>query len=152
MVYAGYMLMGLVAGFLSALLGIGGGVVVVPMLVLLFGLDPKIAIGTSLAYIVPVALAGAVQHGLKGQMVLWIALIAVPLGLIGTYFGMMAGSSLGSLQIKRIFGILMLLVGLKLLLLPQGWSGLVVRPDAAVDDDARPVAVAPARPDSDDSS
>lgn len=150
MFYAGCMLIGLVAGFLSTLLGIGGGVVVVPMLLLLLGLDAKIAVGTSLAYIVPVALAGAVQHGLKGELSLKIALIAIPLGLIGTYFGMKVSDSLGSLEIKRIFGILMLLVGLKLLLLPQGWNGLLMRPDVGAEHEARPVAAESAMPDSPD--
>ena len=98
-----------------------------------------------------VGLAGALQHGVKGQMVLWIALIAVPFGLVGTYFGMMAGSSMQSLHIRRIFGVLMLLIGIKLLLLPHGW-GVLAEPDSGVDDEARLVATEPARPDSDDAS
>jgi uncharacterized membrane protein YfcA len=128
------------AGLLSTLLGIGGGVVVVPMLLLLFGLDTKVAVGTSLAYIVPVAMAGAVQHGLRGQWSLKIALIAIPLGLVGSYLGMKVSDSLGSLAIKRIFGVLMLLVGLKLLLLPEGWNGLLMKPDAAEEREAQAVA------------
>jgi hypothetical protein len=150
MSYLGCVLMGLVAGFLSTLLGIGGGVVVVPMLLILFAMDSKVAVGTSLAYMVPVALAGAVQHGLKNEVVLKIALIAVPFGLIGTRLGMAASSSLGSMQIKRLFGILMLLVGLKLLLLPEGWGVLQRRPVTPADDGGRPAAAELARPDSDD--
>ena len=151
MLYAGCMLTGLVAGFLSSLLGVGGGVVVVPMLLLLFGWDPKIAIGTSLACMVPVALAGAVQHGLEGELRLKIALIMIPLGLIGTYLGMKASNALGSPEIKRIFGVLMLLVGLKLLLLPQG-SGLFMKSEVGKGRDARPVAAESARPDSNENS
>ena len=152
MLYLGCMLMGLTAGFLSALLGIGGGMVVVPMLLMLFAMDPKVAIGTSLAYIAPVALAGALQHGLKDNVMLKVALIALPFGIVGTYLGVMAHGALGGVALTRIFGVLMLVMGLKLLLLPRGWDGLLMKPETLVSDSARPVAVEPARPDANDSS
>ena len=62
MQYAIYMVVGLVAGFSSSLLGIGGGVVLVPMLLLIFRLPAHVATATSLAYIAPVALYGALIH------------------------------------------------------------------------------------------
>ena len=143
MVYIGCMLIGLVAGFLSALLGIGGGVVVVPMLLILFGMDTKVAIGTSLAYIVPVAVAGALQHGLKGNVVLKVALIAGVFGVFGTYLGVQAQQFFKSDVLKAVFGMLMVIVGLKLLFMPQGWDGLLMKFKAPQGNAAPPTVVEP---------
>ena len=59
-VYAG--LIGLIGGVTSGLFGVGGGVVMVPAMMLLLNLDIKPAIGTSLAVIVPTALMGTLKH------------------------------------------------------------------------------------------
>ena len=153
MLYLGCMLMGLTAGFLSALLGIGGGVVVVPMLLILFAMDPKVAIGTSLACVAAIGLAGALQHGVRGNVEWKVALIVIPFGIVGTYLGVVAHGALGGVALKRIFGVLMLLVAFKLLLLPREWDdGLLMKPETLVSDSARPVAVEPARPDANDGS
>jgi len=133
MFYAGCIVIGLTAGFLSALLGIGGGVVVVPMLLLFFAMDMKVAIGTSLAYIAPVALWGAFQHGLNRNVNLMVVALAVPLGFAGAYLGVRVCEALPALALKRVFGVVLLLVGLKLLLLPHGWEGIfgtTLRPGA----------------------
>ena len=129
--YILYGAIGLAAGVLSALLGVGGGIVVVPMLALVAGLPMKLAVGTSLAYIVPVALSGAVQHGLHGDVNLRFVALAVPLGLLGTYLGVRLFGALSGTRIKQVFGLLMLLVGLKMPLLPQGWQGLQKQPKPA---------------------
>ncbi len=63
-----YLAVGLMAGFFSGLLGIGGGVIIVPALVLLLGFAMRTAIGTSLAIVVPTALAGAILHFQEGNL------------------------------------------------------------------------------------
>jgi len=126
--YALYLLVGLAAGFLSALLGIGGGVIMVPLLVLLLGADMKIAVGTSLAYIVPVALSGALQHSYRGQIMWKALLLVVPCGLIGTYLGVRASDVLSGPMLKRMFGVLMVVVGIKMALFAGG------KPSAASDE------------------
>jgi len=109
-------LSGLMAGLASALLGIGGGVILVPMLLYFVVPDIKVAIGTSLAYIAPIALSGALQHGWRGQ-ISWVALAAcVPLGLAGTYLGAELSDLTPNLALKRIFGVLMIIAGLKMVL------------------------------------
>jgi len=79
-------LIGLAAGFFSALFGVGGGVVIVPLLVLGLRFPQRSATGTSLAAILVVALAGAVAYGVRGE-VHWghAALVGLPaaLGAIG---------------------------------------------------------------------
>lgn len=119
--YSAYALLGLIAGFASALLGIGGGVIMVPILVLLFALPTKAAAATSLAYIVPVALAGALLQWHRGEDIRWtLLLLAVPAGLIGAHLGTLARASISNTQLKVIFGLVMVLVGVRLGL--AGWN------------------------------
>ncbi|MDP6439544.1 MAG: sulfite exporter TauE/SafE family protein [Candidatus Brocadiia bacterium] len=124
MQYLGYILLGLVAGFASKLLGMGGGVLVVPVLIFFFALPMKMAVGTSLAYIAPVALSGALQDAFKGYINYRIALVAIPFGIMGTYIGSKVSDGLKGNTLKVVFGVLMILVGLKMVLLPGGWGEL----------------------------
>ena len=125
MPYMGYILMGLVAGFASKLLGIGGGVIAVPVLLFFFALPMDKAIGTSLAFIFPVAFVGATRDAYKGFVDYRIALIAIPFGIVGVFLGGWAESRIETRTLKVIFGILMIVVGLKMVALPGGWGELV---------------------------
>jgi uncharacterized membrane protein YfcA len=58
---AGFAATGLVMGFLSALLGVGGGIIVIPLLVAFFGFPQQLAAGTSLVAMIPLALFGALR-------------------------------------------------------------------------------------------
>ncbi len=127
MLYASCILIGLLTGFLSALLGIGGGVVFVPLLLVVLGIDIRIAIGTSLAYIVPVALSGALQHGLRGNINPLIVAIAVPAGLIGTYLGAKLGAETSKTLLKQIFGLVLLVTAFKMIVFPSGFEGLLLK-------------------------
>ena len=70
---------GLVAGFFSALFGVGGGIVIVPLLILLLGFGGKVATGTSLAAIAVTALAGTILYALEGHVeVGHAALVGLP--------------------------------------------------------------------------
>jgi uncharacterized protein len=81
---------GLVAGVFSALLGVGGGIVAVPLLVLLLGLPERIATATSLGAIGITALAGVVFFGIRGDVeVGYAALVGLPAAA-----GALAGTSL----------------------------------------------------------
>jgi uncharacterized membrane protein YfcA len=125
--YALIVLLGLFAGFASALLGIGGGVIMVPALTLMFsagwvghaaGFEPiKVATATSLAYIVPVALVGALRTKAPAQWT--VVLIAVPAGVIGAYLGAMAKDRIPAAQLKVLFALLMFVAGARLGL--KGW-------------------------------
>jgi uncharacterized membrane protein YfcA len=84
-----YAVVGLGAGILGGWLGIGGGALLVPLLILAFGVDTKIAIGTSLAVIVPIATAAATRHSLLDKVnwaMFWpMAVCGVIGGLIGAW-------------------------------------------------------------------
>lgn len=80
-------LLGLVAGVLGGWLGIGGGIVMVPVLVWAFQMDGKRAIGTSLAVIVPIALAAVARHHFFDRVDWRVALPMAVGGLVGGVIG-----------------------------------------------------------------
>ncbi len=140
--YVAYLAAGLAAGFTSALLGVGGGVVMVPILVLLFGLETRTATATSLAYIVPIAAAGVVLAVWHGDAPRWrLVLMAAPMGFAGAFLGRWASSHLSGAHIKLAFAALMIVVGVRL-----GFNGLrtlkapPAEPPAATQTDASPPA------------
>jgi uncharacterized membrane protein YfcA len=111
------LVLGLVAGVMAGMFGIGGGLIIVPALVELFSFDQKQAVGTSLgALLPPVSLFAVLAYYEAGQLDLLVAL-CVAAGLV---FGAIAGSklalSLPSKTIKRLYGVFLLLVGLRFLL------------------------------------
>jgi uncharacterized membrane protein YfcA len=110
-------IIGLAAGVLSGIFGIGGGVVIVPLLMLLLGLTAQQAAGTSLAaLLLPVGLFGALQYWQAGQVnLLNAAILAIGL-LIGVYAGARLGLALPSEVVQRAFGALLVIVGLRLAL------------------------------------
>ena len=107
-------LLGLLAGTLGSLLGLGGGFLVVPALLLLKGFDERLATGTSIAVIVPTMLVALWRRGVHGH-VDWPTAAWIAVGAIG---GALLGSSLATwlprVVIRRIFAFV--LVGLAVLL------------------------------------
>jgi hypothetical protein len=110
------LVLGLIAGFCSACLGIGGGLIVVPALALLFGYDIKRAVGTSLATIVPSSFVGVLAHYIikSGNIKFGIALFILMGAIIGTRFGVELVNKIASGVLTKLFSVLLLLVGLKL--------------------------------------
>lgn len=78
---------GLFAGFLSGLFGVGGGIVIVPALVLLAGYQQRLAAGTSLAAIVPTATVGVISYGVSGEVAWLAALILAAAAVVGAQIG-----------------------------------------------------------------
>lgn len=111
------LLIGAAAGILSGFFGIGGGVVVVPALVLLLGLSQIQATATSLAaLLLPVGILGVLNYYRVGVVNLPVAgLLALGL-LVGTYFGSRTALTLPEAVLRRGFAILLILIALQLLL------------------------------------
>src|SRR2546427_9749107 len=104
-------LLGLLAGVISGLFGVGGAVVIIPGLVVIAKLPQHTAHGTSLAaLLLPVGLLGVMQYA-KRQQVNWgyAAVVAVGL-LIGAYFGARLAGSIPHLNLWRMFGGFFLLI------------------------------------------
>lgn len=108
----GMLALGLLAGVLGGLFGIGGGLVIVPVLVLCAGLDQKHATGTSLfALVWPVGLLGVWEYYRRGEVRLdWGGTIAVGLA-IGVLIGAKLTAPLSPRTMKRAYGIFLLVVG-----------------------------------------
>ena len=107
---------GVFAGFLSSLVGIGGGVVIVPALVLLFGLDQKMAQGTSLAMLsLPVAFIGAFNYYKAGYVNWKIALLLAVTFVVGVFFGSKIAVGLEAGIIKKVFAVFMIVIAIKYL-------------------------------------
>ncbi|MGB0896822.1 MAG: sulfite exporter TauE/SafE family protein [Flavobacteriaceae bacterium] len=106
---------GLLAGFLSGVLGIGGGVVMVPLL-LLIGFTQHQAQGTSLAAMLPpVTLLAVLQYSKAGHVDWKLALVISVTFIIGGFFGSKLAIAIDEKLLKRIFGVLMLFIAIKMI-------------------------------------
>ncbi|KYK00323.1 sulfite exporter TauE/SafE family protein [Microbacterium sp. CH1] len=92
--YATFIGIGLLAGILSGLFGVGGGTVIVPLLVLLLAFDQRLAAGTSLAAIVPTAAVGVISYAASGS-VAWIPALILAAGAV-------VGAQIGTRLLPRI--------------------------------------------------
>lgn len=110
-------IIGIMAGILSGLVGVGGGVVMVPMLVLFLGFSQHQAQGTSLAVLVVPVTAIAVYNYYKEGYIDWryAAIIAI-FFVIGGYFGSKLAINIDQKMLKKIFGVVLLLIAGKMLL------------------------------------
>ena len=112
---ASLLAIGLVAGVFSALFGVGGGIIIVPLLVALVGFDGRRATGTSLAAIGITAGAGAVAYGLHGDVKLGsAALIGLP-AAVGALGGVALQQRLQTRTLTIGFSLLLAAVGIRLL-------------------------------------
>lgn len=116
-----FVLLGSLAGFLAGLLGIGGGVIMVPLFIWSFrliGVDPSIivhmAFGTSLAIIIPTAISSTFGHRKRGN-VEWHHVFHLALGgAVGAFLGATAAARIDGDSLKSLFGLMQILVAMKL--------------------------------------
>jgi uncharacterized membrane protein YfcA len=110
----GAIAIGLAAGVLAGLLGVGGGVLFVPGLVLFLGLDQHHAEATSLLAIVPVAIVGTYRQDRYGNVVRRDALLLGLLSLAGAAAGVALANALSGAVLRDAFAALMVLVAAQL--------------------------------------
>ena len=110
-----YLLLGLFVGALSGVVGTGGGVLIVPALVLLFHMDQRRAQGTSLgALLAPIGVLAFWEYYKAGNVDVSAALL-IALGFaVGGYFGGHWAQHLSELVLRRTLGVLMLVIGARL--------------------------------------
>lgn len=104
-------IIGLAAGILSGLIGVGGGIIIVPALVFFLGLTQKEASGTSLFILsMPVVILGVMNYWKAGQVNWKYGLVIAGTFLIGGYVGSKFAAKINPAVIKVIFGVIMLYV------------------------------------------
>ncbi|MCX7712600.1 MAG: sulfite exporter TauE/SafE family protein [Chthoniobacterales bacterium] len=109
-------LVGILAGAIAAICGIGGGILMVPALVWLFRFPQKEAVATSLAAIVLISIAGSLRNHING-LIHWPAALTLTLaGAITSFFAADLLKHLSNTTLTRIFAILLILTGFHLLL------------------------------------
>jgi len=111
-----YVGVGLGIGALSGLLGVGGGIFMVPILTSYFGIDQHLAHGTSLAVIVPTAIMGAAVYSYHGTMDVALAAQLAIGGVVGAAIGSRVMKKIPAAQLKRMFGVMLILVGIRMVL------------------------------------
>ena len=114
-------LVGLAAGFLSGLIGIGGGIIIVPALVLFLGFSQKLAQGTSLGILLlPVGILAVLQYYKQGYLnVNYVAIIATAF-ILGSFLGSKLALSMSDEKMKKIFALVLLLIAVKMLFFDPG--------------------------------
>ncbi len=107
---------GLVAGLVSALVGIGGGIVVVPLLVLLTGMNQLTAQGTSLAlFLLPIGILGFISYFKTGHVNIYAAVCIACTFIIGSYLGGRYIVTVNTVIVQKVFAVFLLVVGIYLL-------------------------------------
>lgn len=114
------LLIGLAAGILGGLVGIGGGIIIVPSLIYFLSFSQKEAQGTSLGILLlPVGILGVLQFykaGYVDMRTVWLVSFGF---LVGSYFGSKIALSFSQETVRKIFAILMILIALKMLFLDK---------------------------------
>jgi uncharacterized membrane protein YfcA len=112
-------LIGLVAGLLGALCGVGGGLVMVPAFVLALGIEHKQAVATSMAVIIVTAIAATANNARIANLIDWKIVLAVGLAsAVAAWFGSDLMRSLSNHTLTRIFGCVLVVFGVRML-----WKG-----------------------------
>ncbi|MBA2272527.1 MAG: sulfite exporter TauE/SafE family protein [Actinobacteria bacterium] len=111
----GILVVGFVTGIMSALLGVGGGIVMVPFMVLALGLGQQLAEGTSLLVIIPTAVVGVLAHRRSGYVSVATGLMVGGGGVAGSFLGARLALVTSGNVLQKVFGIMLAIAGVRLL-------------------------------------
>jgi len=107
---------GLLAGILSGLVGIGGGILMIPLLIMFLGLTQHQAQGTALfAMLPPIGILAAMNYYKEGFVKWEYAVVMALTFVVGGYFGSKLSISLPAQTVRRVFGVIMLIGAIKLI-------------------------------------
>lgn len=110
------LLIGLFAGFISGTFGVGGGIIIIPALVFILGLSQHQAQGTSLAMMLaPIGIFAVYNYFKAGYINIRFAIILMIAFIAGAYLGSLSAINISSLWLKRMFGVLIVIVGLRMI-------------------------------------
>ncbi len=107
---------GIAAGTLSGMFGVGGGVIIVPALIFFLGMSQHQAQGTSLGLmLLPIGILAAWNYYKTGNLDIKAGLLVAAGFVVGGYLGSKLSLSINELTLKRIFGVLMLVIALRII-------------------------------------
>lgn len=107
---------GIASGIVNGLLGIGGGTIVIPAMVMLLNVEQHKAHGSSLAIILPTAIISTFIYWYNGNVDLLLALKITSAGIIGGYLGAKLLNYIPSTYLRKFFGIFMIVAGVRMVL------------------------------------
>ncbi|MCX6132307.1 MAG: TSUP family transporter [Ignavibacteriales bacterium] len=114
---AGFVILGLLAGVLSGLVGLGGGFVIVPALVFIFGFSQHQAQGTTLALLVPpIGLLAAWTYYRQGFVDIRVAALIAVGFVVGSLLGARYAMTVSNETLEKVFGVALVLIGLKMII------------------------------------
>src|SRR5678816_1725375 len=117
-------IIGLVAGILSGLVGVGGGIIVVPALVFFLGFTQQQAQGTSLGLLLlPVGILAVLNYYKQGHIDIRVVAIMAVAFVIGGWLGSKWVLSLPEVTVKRVFAIILFYSGIKMM----GWDAVIFK-------------------------
>lgn len=112
----GFIILGLVAGILSGLVGLGGGSILIPALIYFFGLNQHQAQGTTLAIMIPpIGILAAWTYYKHGYVDLKITTLIIVGFIIGGWIGAKAAVNIPTIWLKKIFAASLIIIGIKML-------------------------------------
>jgi uncharacterized membrane protein YfcA len=107
---------GLMAGFLSGLIGIGGGIIIMPLLLYLVNMNQKTAQGTTLfLFMLPISVLSVYNYHKAGYVDFKTAAIMAITFLVGSYFGSKIAINIDTKALKQVFAVIIILIGVKIL-------------------------------------
>lgn len=118
LLYGKYVLLGLVVGVFSGLFGVGGGIIMIPFLVLIAGFTQHMAQGISLAVMVPTALVGVASYMKQGNLNLWVALAMAVGSIPAAHFSADLAQRLPQATLRTLFALFMVAVATRIM--PSG--------------------------------
>jgi uncharacterized membrane protein YfcA len=111
------LIIGLSAGMIAGALGVGGAIIIVPALVYFFNMPQHTAQGTSLAILLfPIGILAFLNYYRHGYVNFKVAVIVMLAFIIGGYFGSLLSVNLPEKPLRILFGVLMLVAGMKMIL------------------------------------
>lgn len=123
---------GLFAGVMAGLLGVGGGVIMVPAFTRFLGMDIRMAIGTSMVIIVLTALVAGTKHYQLGHVDFRIVFIVAGLSMIGGYAGASLTQQFSVHTLQMVFAVFVLIVGVDMFV--KAWQATPEPPPPSISD------------------
>lgn len=112
------LLVGVAAGLVGALCGVGGGIIMVPAFVMALGMSQKVAVATSLAVVVVSGLSGTINNAVKSDLIQWEVVVVTAFGAAAaSWFGADLMRSLSNSVLQKGMGLLLVIVGVRMLLM-----------------------------------